>query len=76
LNNARLVTTDLDPTNDLTHGAQQLTFFNAHYDSYRYLPNGVWLTFTGDVINQRWENVMIVWHGREKAWDTEPCLQG
>jgi hypothetical protein len=36
---ARLITIDLDPTDDPTHGAQQLTFFNAHYDSYCYLPN-------------------------------------
>ncbi len=35
---AHLITIDLDPTDDPTHGAQQLTFFNAHYDSYCYLP--------------------------------------
>ncbi len=35
---AGLITIDLDPTDDPTHGAQQLTFFNAHYDSYCYLP--------------------------------------
>jgi len=35
---ARLITIDLDPTDDPTHGAQQLTFFNTHYDSYCYLP--------------------------------------
>ena len=28
---ARRITIDLDPTDDLTHGAQQLTFFNGHY---------------------------------------------
>jgi len=27
------VTIDLDPTDDPTHGAQQLTFFNGHYDT-------------------------------------------
>jgi hypothetical protein len=26
------ITVDLDPTDDPTHGAQQLTFFNGHYD--------------------------------------------
>ena len=31
---ARRVTIDLDPT----HGAQQLSFFNAHYDRWCYLP--------------------------------------
>jgi hypothetical protein len=32
------VTVDLDPTDDPTHGAQQLSFFNAHYDTWCYLP--------------------------------------
>jgi hypothetical protein len=35
---ARRVTIDLDPTDDPTHGAQQLSFFNGHYDSWCYLP--------------------------------------
>lgn len=35
---ARLITIDLDPTDDPTHGGQQLSFFNAHYDSFCYLP--------------------------------------
>lgn len=34
----RRVTIDLDPTDDPTHGAQQLSFFNGHYDSWCYLP--------------------------------------
>ena len=33
---ARRITIDLDPTDDRTHGAQQLTFFNSHYDSWCY----------------------------------------
>jgi hypothetical protein len=37
-NRARRVTIDLDPTDDPTHGAQQLTFFNGHYDNWCYLP--------------------------------------
>ncbi len=35
---ARCITLDLDPTDDPTHGAQQLTFFNGHYDTWCYLP--------------------------------------
>lgn len=35
---ARRITIELDPTDDPTHGAQQLTFFNGHYDSWCYLP--------------------------------------
>jgi len=34
----RRVTIDLDPTDDPTHGAQQLSFFNTHYDCHCYLP--------------------------------------
>ena len=34
----RRVTLDLDPTDDPTHGAQQLSFFNRHYDTWCYLP--------------------------------------
>ena len=42
---ARRITIDLDPTEDPTHGAQQLTFFNGHYDSWCYLPLLAFLTF-------------------------------
>jgi Transposase DDE domain group 1 len=48
---ARQITIDLDPTDDPTHGAQQLTFFNAHYDSWCYLPLLAFLTF-GDEVEQ------------------------
>src|SRR5438132_12485115 len=34
----RQITIDLDPTDDPTHGQQQFTFFNAHYDTHCYLP--------------------------------------
>ena len=39
------VTIDLDPTDDPTHGAQQLTFFNSHYDTWCYLPLVGFLSF-------------------------------
>ena len=42
---ARRVTIDLDPTDDLTHGAQQLTFFNGHYGGWCYLPLLGFLSF-------------------------------
>jgi hypothetical protein len=42
---ARRITIDLDSTDDHTHGAQQLSFFNGHYDSYCYLPMVCFLTF-------------------------------
>ena len=42
---ARRITIDLDPTDDATHGAQQLTFFNGHYDRWCYLPLLAFLSF-------------------------------
>ena len=44
----RHVRIDLDPTDDPTHGAQQLTFFNGHYDCWCYLPMAGFLTFNGE----------------------------
>jgi len=32
------ITLDIDPSEAATYGNQQLTFFNAHYDSYMYFP--------------------------------------
>lgn len=46
---ARLITIDLDPTDDATHGGQQLTFFNSYYDSWCYLPLAGFLTFDEEV---------------------------
>lgn len=34
----KLVTLDLDVTDDPTHGQQQLSLFNGHYDNWCYLP--------------------------------------
>lgn len=48
-NRARLVTIDLDPTDDPTHGAQQLSFFNGHYDTWCYLPVMGFVSFNDEV---------------------------
>lgn len=45
---ARRITIDLDPTDDPTHGAQQLSFFNGHYDTWCYLPVVGFLTFNNE----------------------------
>jgi len=42
---AKLITIDLDPTDDPTHGAQQLALFNGHYDTWCYLPIVGFLSF-------------------------------
>jgi hypothetical protein len=44
----RRITLDLDPTDDPTHGAQQLTFFNGHYDTWCYLPMAGFITFNDE----------------------------
>jgi hypothetical protein len=41
----RHITLDLDPTDDPTHGGQQLTFFNGHYDTWCYLPVAGFISF-------------------------------
>ena len=50
----RRVTIDLDPTDDATHGAQQLTFFNKYYDSWCYLPLLAFLTFDDETEQYLW----------------------
>ena len=45
-----VVVLDVDATDDRTHGAQQLTFFNTHYNSYIYLPLLVFDGETGQLI--------------------------
>lgn len=44
----RRITLDLDPTADPTHGAQQLSFFNGHYDTACYLPLLAFVTFNNE----------------------------
>jgi hypothetical protein len=45
---ARRITIDLDPTEDPTHGQQEFTAFNGHYDSWCYLPLVATLTFNAE----------------------------
>ncbi len=45
---ARRITIDLDPTDDPTHGQQEFTFFNGHYDTWCYLPLVATLTFNAE----------------------------
>ncbi len=45
---AERITIDLDPTDDPTHGQQELTFFNGHYDTWCYLPVVVTVTFNAE----------------------------
>jgi hypothetical protein len=45
----KLVVLDIDPTDDPTHGAQQLTFFHGYYDTHMYFPLLVFVGETGDL---------------------------
>jgi hypothetical protein len=45
---ARVITLDMDPTDDPTHGAQQLSLFNGHYDCWCYLPVVAFATFNDE----------------------------
>ena len=45
---AQIVTIDLDPSVDPTHGQQPLAFFNGHYDTWCYLPMFGFLSVDGD----------------------------
>jgi DDE family transposase len=46
---ATRITIDLDPTDDPTHGQQELTFFNGHYDTACYLPIVATVTFNDEL---------------------------
>jgi hypothetical protein len=45
---ATRITLDLDPTDDPTHGQQEFTFFNGHYDTWCYLPVVATVTFNDE----------------------------
>lgn len=41
----KLITIDLDPTDDPAHGQQEFTFYHGHYGSWCYLPAAMFMTF-------------------------------
>lgn len=45
---AQRITIELDPTDDPTHGAQQLSLFNGHYDTWCYLPVAGFIQFDAE----------------------------
>lgn len=47
---ATRITIDFDPTDDPTHGQQELTFFNGHYDTSCYLPVVATVTFNDEPV--------------------------
>jgi hypothetical protein len=63
---ARRITLDLDPTDDPTHGAQQLALFNAHYDTCCYLPLLGFLTFNDEP--EQYLFTAVLRSGKAVAW--------
>lgn len=49
--NTTVVILDVDTTSDPTHGQQQLSFFNAHYDTHMYHPFLVFDGHSGQLIS-------------------------
>lgn len=45
---AKRITVELDPTDDQTHGGQQLSFFNGFYRGYCYLPMAGFVQFNDE----------------------------
>lgn len=45
---AKRITIELDPTDDPTHGAQQQSLFNGHYDTWCYLPVAGFIQFDAE----------------------------
>ena len=41
----RLITIDLDPTEDPTHGQQEFSFYHGHYRSWCFLPTAMFISF-------------------------------
>ena len=69
---ARRVTIDLDPTDDLTHGAQQLTFFNGHYGGWCYLPLLGFLSFDREA--EQYLCAAVLRPGKAVAADGTPLV--
>src|SRR6266542_3391116 len=64
---ATRITIDLDPTDDLTHGQQEFTFFNGHYDTWCYLPIVATVTFVRKVGHH--EARVVLWIAPRMAHD-------
>jgi hypothetical protein len=82
---ARRITIDLDPTDDPTHGGQQITFFNGHYDTWCYLPVMGFMSFNEEKEQYLFTAVLrpgnavasvgasgILWRILQKLWRAFP----
>lgn len=67
---AQRITIDLDPTDDPTHGQQELAFFNEHYDTWCYLPQVATLTFNDEAEPYLLAIVLRPWNSPAKRGAT------
>jgi len=44
----KLITIDLDPTDDPTHGQQEFAFYHGHYGCWCYMPAAMFITFDAE----------------------------
>jgi hypothetical protein len=58
---ARRITIDLDPTDDPTHGQQELAFLNGHSDTWCYLPVVATVTFDDEPAQCAVVKLAVVW---------------
>jgi hypothetical protein len=68
----RLITIDVDPTDDPTHGQQEFAFFNGHYDTWSYLPLVGALTFDDE--REQYVVGAVLRPGNSSARGTRPLL--
>jgi hypothetical protein len=68
----KLITIDLDPTDDPTHGQQELAFFNGHYDCWCYLPTAMFITFDGE--RSQYLVAAVLRPGNAHATRWAPCM--
>ena len=82
---ARLITIDLDPTHDATHGGQQMSLFNGYYKTWCYLPVLGFLTFNDELESYLFTSVLragnvqaplgaagLLWRTIERLWRSFP----
>ena len=67
---ARRITIDLDPTDNPTHGAQQLTFFNGYYNSWCYPPLLAFVSFDREA--EQYLCAAVLRPGKAQASDGTP----
>ncbi len=71
---ARVITLDVDATDDPTHGAQQLALFNGHYATWCYLPLLAFVTFNHEA--EQYLVAALLRPGTAGATDGTPGLLG